>query len=322
MSRDLGVLETVTHVAASARHVHFHPEKMLALVPRWDTEARPLTWDHPCHYSDGTEVTARYVFVLDVLNHCFWPDMGKPAWGVLYNGEYYSGYWGLAASLKRAIENSVPITDPFFLSRISADELERVFEGVGEIPLFGERLKNLREAGQVLIRDWGGDVVHLIQSAKNEARRLVDHVVFSFSSFRDETTYKGKTVRFWKRAQIFAYDLHLAFSGGGLGNFTDIEDLTAFADYKLPQVLRHLGVISYESELARRIDRMEWLQPGCEEEVEIRAMTILAVEEIKRALASRGIKVSSAQVDAWLWTLGQSDEFRQKPYHRCRTIFY
>jgi hypothetical protein len=262
------------------------------------------------------------VFVLDVLNHCFWPRSDRPPWSVLYDGKYYSGYWGLAASLKRAIEKNIPLTDSLFLSRLSADVLKGVFEGVGEIPLIEERLVNLREAGQVLIREWRGDVVNLIRSAGNEAGRLVDLVVSSFSSFRDEALYKGKKIYFWKRAQIFAYDLHLAFGGKGLGNFIDIEDLTAFADYKLPQVLRHLGVISYESELARRIDNMEWLQPGCEEEIEIRAMTIWAVEEIRKALAGKGEKVSSAQIDGWLWKLGQSDEFRQKPYHRCRTIFY
>ena len=41
-----------------------------------------------------------------------------------------------------------------------------------------------------------------------------------------------------------------------------MERLTAFADYKLPQVLRELGIISYHPELAARIDAMEYLQAG------------------------------------------------------------
>lgn len=322
MSSGLPVLESVRYVAARARHVRLHLERVPALAQEWDTEPNPPTWDHPCHYSDGAETTARWVFVLDVLNHCFWPEEGRPAWSVLYEGQYYSGYWALAASLKKAMDESIPVTDAFFLSRISADQLKYMFEGTGEIPLFEERLKNLREAGLVLIREWGGDVVNLIRSAGNEVGTLAGLVVSSFPSFRDEALYKGKKIYLWKRAQIFAYDLHLASGGKGLGDFFDIDRLTAFADYKLPQVLRHLGVLSYEPGLALKVDNKEWLQPGGEEEVEIRSMTILAVDEIRKALADRGMRVSSAKIDAWLWTLGQSDEFRRKPYHRCRTIFY
>jgi hypothetical protein len=129
-------------------------------------------------------------------------------------------------------------------------------------------------------------------------------------------------VYFWKRAQIFVSDLHSAFQGSRWGAFDDIARLTAFADYKLPQVLRELGVISYHPGLARRIDGLVYLDAGSEEEIEIRAMTIHAVEELKKAFARTGKAVSAAAVDNWLWQLGQSDAFRHRPYHRCRTIFY
>ncbi len=60
-----------------------------------------------------------------------------------------------------------------------------------------------------------------------------------------------------------------------------MQRLTAFADYKLPQVLRELGIISYDRRLASRIDAMESLRAGCEEEVEIRAMTVWAAEQLE-----------------------------------------
>jgi hypothetical protein len=101
-----------------------------------------------------------------------------------------------------------------------------------------------------------------------------------------------------------------------------MERLTAFADYKLPQVLRELGIISYRPGLAARVDAMERLQPGSEEEVEIRAMTVWAVEELRKGFRETGRKLTSPQVDNWLWQLGQTDAFRQRPFHRCRTIFY
>ncbi|HAA05676.1 MAG TPA: hypothetical protein DCE18_20245, partial [Syntrophobacteraceae bacterium] len=35
-----------------------------------------------------------------------------------------------------------------------------------------------------------------------------------------------------------------------------------------------------------------------------------------------GIHTSDMAIDQWLWQLGQMEEFRAKPYHRCRTLFY
>jgi hypothetical protein len=150
----------------------------------------------------------------------------------------------------------------------------------------------------------------------------VQRVVSSFPSFQDEAQYQGQTVFFWKRAQLFVADLHAAFSGQGWGRYDDIHELTAFADYKLPQVLRELGIISYHPDLAERIDLRQDLTKGGEEEIEIRAMTIRAVEELKKTFAGMGREVTSASVDQWLWQLGQLETFRKRPYHRCRTIFY
>ncbi len=147
-------------------------------------------------------------------------------------------------------------------------------------------------------------------------------LVAAFPSFRDEAVYHGQTVYFWKRAQIFVADLYHAFAGKAWGGFSDLDQLTAFADYKLPQVLRHLGVISYHPDLELRIDQREHLPAGSEEEVEIRAATIWAVEALRETFHQAGISTYSMDVDQWLWRLGQIETFRGQPYHRCRTIFY
>ena len=143
-----------------------------------------------------------------------------------------------------------------------------------------------------------------------------------FSSFRDQVTYRGQKVFFYKRAQLFAADLHGALGGKGLGNFSDMKDLTVFADYKLPQVLRHVGVFEYSPGLAEKVDRKIHLDPGSEEEVEIRANTVWAVELICREMRGLGKKVGASEIDWLLWNLGQDDGFRAKPYHRTVTMYY
>jgi hypothetical protein len=319
----LPVLPSIKPVITQTRMVHFHPDRIASAIAQWGHLLNPDSyWEHPCHFFDGTAETVRWIFTLDVMNHCFWPDQGELVWTVYYKNIPYSGYWGLAASLKRAVESGFPVTDPAWLSQIGENDLTHIFSGEGLIPQFTERLHNLREAGSVILSAFGGDIVSLFEKVSGSAVRLVLEVVSSFLSFRDEAVYRDHKIYLWKRAQIFASDVFTAFGGKSWGNFSDIGKLTAFADYKLPQVLRELGIISYDSELAAKVDGFQYLQPGCEQEVEIRAMTIWAVEEIKNAFDRMGRKVTSPQVDNWLWQLGQFDTFRNHPYHRCRTIFY
>jgi hypothetical protein len=319
----LPVLSSVSPIVKRCRRVRFHPECIERAVETHGASIEEeVTWAHPCHYFDGTEESIRWIFVLDVLNHCFWPDPGEPVWTVTLRDTGYSGYWGLAASLKRAVEQGIPITDARYLTGIPRADLQGIFSGEGEIPLFEERLANLREAGRAISTSWGGDIMNLLRACGGSGIRLVLEVVNTFPSFRDEAVYDGEKVFFWKRAQIFAANLYAAFAGEGIGKLAGMDGLTAFADYKLPQVLRELGIIAYSADLADKIDTFQAIEPGGEEEVEIRAVTLHAVETLRVGFAEKGRKVSSIAVDEWLWRLGQLDEFRTKPYHRCRTIFY
>lgn len=324
-SQSLPVLSALQPIIGRCRWVVFHPERLEAAVELWDDSlAGRHTWHHPCHFFDGTAETVRWIFVVDVLNHCFWPDKGRPTWTVRYQGRDYSGYWGLAASLKRAREEGFPITDPGYLAELSEGDLREIFRGAreAEIPLLGERLSCLREAGQVILSRWRGNLVHLLEETRGSAVKTVQQVVATFGSFRDEAHYRERTVYFWKRAQLFVADVHAAFDGKGWGKFDDLGNLTAFADYKLPQVLREMGVIEYHQDLANRVDQLVKLAAGSDEEIEIRAMTIWAVEALKGALGRRGKAVTSAAIDQWLWQFGQLAPYRRRPYHRCRTIFY
>jgi hypothetical protein len=41
--------------------------------------------------------------------------------------------------------------------------------------------------------------------------------------------------------------------GEGLGRFDDISQLTMFADYRVPVVLRQMGILVYSSQLAQKV---------------------------------------------------------------------
>jgi hypothetical protein len=129
-------------------------------------------------------------------------------------------------------------------------------------------------------------------------------------------------VRFFKRAQILIADLAGAFDDTGLGHFSDLDQLTAFADYKVPQVLRRLELLRYHPVLAERIARRELLPVGSVEEIEIRAATIWGVELLRRALAEQGREMTASEIDWLLWQTGQHLPTDAKPYHRTLTIYY
>jgi hypothetical protein len=317
------VLESARQVAVRSRLVQIDHGLLARFCEELVREGLQIpTWDDAYHFNDGTEETVTYLLVLDTLNACFWPAPGTIRWEIDYDSARLSGYYGLAACLKRAFESEMPIRRADTLARLSQGDLAEVFMGRGTLQLMERRLDALRELGRGLLSNYEGKAHKLVESARGSAVGLAELLANNFSSFRDVAAYQGRKVYFYKRAQIFATDLHAAFGSKGWGRFEDLDELTAFADYKLPQVLRHVGILCYAEQLAHKVDQKILLEAGSAEEVEIRANTIWAVEMIRRELSSGGSPVKAFEVDWILWNMGQADAFRKKPYHRTVTIFY
>lgn len=80
-------------------------------------------------------------------------------------------------------------------------------------------------------------------------------IIQEFICFRDEAVYHGQNVSFYKRAQILIGDIWACFSGMTLGFFGDIDTITMFADYRVPQVLVHFGAMKYSDALHERLTK-------------------------------------------------------------------
>jgi Potential Queuosine, Q, salvage protein family len=325
-----GILSSTRTVLEEGEHVWIDQERLSRLALQWTqqggdgTALYTPTWYEKYHFHDGSERTVNWLLLLDALNFCFWAEKGQPRWQIEYKGELLNGYWAEAAVLTRAVEEGVPLWDAMYLSNISSDDVAHIFRGIPSsppIPLFEQRLLNAREVGQVLLERYDGQFTCAIEQVEGDAVKLALLLATNFSSFNDVAMYRNREVRFLKRAQICVADMYGSFGGKQWGAFYNMDALTAFADYKLPQVLRHLGVLVYESTLAKRIDNQELLAQGSEEEIEIRGATIWACELLRRAMASHGQVVTAAEVDQRLWLLGQASA-HMRPYHRTRTIYY
>jgi hypothetical protein len=61
---------------------------------------------HELHPKFKDESTVDFIFMMDLLNFCFWSDKTDPndRFAVLYRGKLWTGYWSLVAALQRALE--------------------------------------------------------------------------------------------------------------------------------------------------------------------------------------------------------------------------
>ncbi len=330
---ELGILGSTRSVLEQGEHVWIAFDKLEQLSNQWVHEyatthetmlsSEPL-WNNMYHFHDGTERTINWLLLLDALNFCFWAEKDRERWRVDYNGKILNGYWAEAASLTRAVEEGIPVWDAKYLQTISEDAVATIFRpstGADSIPLFEQRVFNMREVGRVLQESYHGQFTHAIELVQGDAVALVRLLARDFASFNDIATYRNREVRFLKRAQICIADIYGSFGGKQWGAFTNLDQLTIFADYKVPQILRHYGILEYAPALAKRVDTLELLAAQSEEEIEIRAATIWACELLRCAVSRQGYKMNALEIDQKLWSQSQTVE-NMRPYHRVRTQYY
>jgi hypothetical protein len=315
------ILHAIAPVIPHLRHVTIDEAQLRQACAQIAPETLRLpTWDDDVFILHPPEDRAAQILLFNTINFSYW---GRPKWTIDFRGRPEDGAWGMLGAIARAEQDeSFPLFDGAYLATIPASDLRHILRGNVEIPMFQQRLDILHKVGHVLVEQLDGSFINLIPAAGNDAVALVRSLVSRLPSFNDVATLGGHPVAFYKRAQLVAAMLYEAFEGKGLGDLRRTEELTVFADYKLPQVLRRLGVLCYADHLARQIDRLEPLAAGSQEEIEIRAATVWAGELMRRELVSRYPHITALHIDYWLWHEGQVQGAGIKPYHRARSIYY
>lgn len=300
--------------------------ELLIHTDRWKThQLNPKTADVDA---------VRWVFLSAVGNFSFWSSSNKPKYHVKYNGQIWTGYWSWIAAINRALDEDRNICNAEFLSNLTMKELKHILrsDSETEMELLDERLQVLREAGCVLLENFNGDFINLLHKCNKSAQNLVQAIVEHFPSFKDTAVFNGKTVCLYKRAQILVADIWACCGGKGLGEFHDIDTITIFADYRVPQILAHFNILKYSDELMDLLKKETLMTSGERLEVEIRGCTIwaaeLLVQEIRKRLESDEIKnqthVNSILVDHFLWDYRRErdEETSITPMHYIRCIYY
>ncbi|KAK4141185.1 uncharacterized protein C8A04DRAFT_39317 [Dichotomopilus funicola] len=299
----------------------------------------PATWSshelHPDRWELGDEETVAFIFTMDLLNFSFWSEKKEEdRFAVEYGGKRWTGYWSLVAALRRALDEGIPITDPHFWQsedECTLDVLKNVFRCSTneQMPLLEERLACLREAGKVLYEKYHCSPIKLIDAADGSAAALVNLLAKDFDCFRDEHPFEGrrKPIRFLKRAQILVADLWACFEGEDYGEFRDIDKITMFADYRIPQILNNMGCLFYSPPLEAAIRAKKDIPQGGSWEMQLRACSIWCVELLRKEIVRQhpDTQINAILMDFFLYDTIKEMEDQGKevaPHHRTRSIWY
>jgi hypothetical protein len=323
VSKPMDVLDRIRagcrSVAENARHVRIEvgriPEYARSLSLRIGA---PPRLDTTVHYLDDEAATVAYFVTLDAVN------FGSGYFPHLRKRPGASGYYTIAASLTDRFRARGPIP-PAELVRITPQDCSSLFGQDKKNPPIRELMSLFAHAwndlGRTVVEQHDGSFIQLVRTADHSARRLVE-LLSAQPFFRDETSYDGEQVLFYKRAQLLASDLALAFDDAGPGRFEDLDRLTIFADNLVPHVLYIDGILTYTPRLRTRIEEEEPIASGSQEEVEIRACAVDACERVVSSLCKAGQPATPRDLDIVLWNRGQQAEYKNVPRHRTRTVFY
>jgi hypothetical protein len=278
------------HIAAEARSVRIDLEALEALQPGPAPELDPQR-----HYLEGLDAdVADYLLVLDAIN------FGSGWFPTLRKRVGSSGYFTVAWALADRWRAGAGWT-PAQLRAIRTEEVADTLGQARDHELMALYAQALRELGRFLGERRALDVV---AEVRGSAVRLAELLATTMTMWHD--------TGFYKRAQIAPSDLAL----GGVAQFSDLDALTIFADNLLPHVLRCEGVLVYDERLAAHIEAGRLVRPGPQER-EIRGCAIHACAAIARRTG-----MTERDIDNALWYRGQRPEFKARPRHRCRTVYY
>lgn len=90
------------------------------------------------------------------------------------------------------------------------------------------------DIGQVLEQKYAGRFSNFLQGKRMRALELLQVIVTEIPGFDDVHRYKGKKVRFYKKAQLLVNDLAKISGIEEVARISGLEELTGKADYKIP----------------------------------------------------------------------------------------
>jgi hypothetical protein len=315
------VVDSLKTLMLNPKHVFLDKEILKEKAKIFLTTVVPA-WDNDLQFVGTPEQTAQYYFFLDSTNFCFWAMKGEERWAYDVEGKYMSGYYAYSRAIKDAFTKYPQLFDASYLSSISFEDFKNIFQvksTKNTLLLLDERHAIIKENFSILKEKFDGQAINLIKQSGKDAGVCVEIILKYFPSFRDTVEYEGQKYLFLKRAQIFPSDI--SFTGIPELRLRNLDHLTVFADYKLPQLFESLGIFNYSEELNSEIINEMLIPAGSLKEMELRASSIMACEIMREELVHLGRNITTHELDWILWVEAKKTTF-SKPHHKALTVFY
>lgn len=306
------IITSCEYVSSNSKHVSINLEKLNILIENInDIKMKNWLSSSPFGLLDlPVETIINFLLIYEAIDFSFW---GKPKWSI--DTEYGNLDGSIAllyAMLKYVKENKT--TD---FSTIEMDEFESILGGDIQIPLFDERLDIIREISKIVNEKMNGNFYKYIQ-AINSDYELFELIINNFPNFKDDRIYNGQTIYFYKLAQLLTSDiLHIREMKENID--VDCSHLIGCADYKIPQILRAMGILVFDDELSKLVDSQTELSINSEYEVEIRASMLTVINMIDKQL---GGKFNRIDINDYLFMKKKDKTLVLKPYHLTRCTNY
>ena len=178
--------------------------------------------------------------------------------------------------------------------------IDRLIEilAMKRFPLLEERAKHLRE----LLVDAEAISLDLYDSDKKDIDPHMQAIVSSFPGYGSDIFLKRTSLYFlqlYRRYRWFEEALH---------------HLHIPADYQVPRLMDHLGILEYSSELRYEIESDRLIPKWSQKECEIRAATVIVARDLCKEL-----KWTVADVDGYFWLGARGLD---NPFHLTITSDY
>ena len=306
------IITSCKYISENSRTVKINEKKIDEFINQIK-EIKPKHWLSFSPYNLlelPVDTIINFLVVYEAIDFSFW---GNPKWTIdTSDGKEDGSIALLYVILKYVREKNT--TD---FSNITRDEFRKILGGNVEIPLFEERYNIIKNVSKVVNENMNGNFYKFIKDITID-RELFNIIIKYFPNFKDERKYKEKTVYFYKLAQLLTSDiLHIREIKENIK--VNYSNLVGCADYKIPQVMRGLGILEYGEELSELIDNKKQIEENSEYEVEIRANMLIVIDKIKEKLNNN---VCPIDINDYIWGQGKNKNIELKPYHLTRSINY
>ena len=305
------ILKTCNEVSKNSKHVHINEHAISETIKKLKSiKIEHWLSSNPYNILDlEIEDLINFFIVYSSIDYSFW---GDPKWTIKTKDSEEDGAFALIYVLLELRNYKGHLN----FEEITYEEFKRYLTGNIEIPLIKERYNAALSVSKVINTKMSGNFYQYTKDITNDVE-LFNLIIENFKVFKDERTYNGKRIYFYKLAQLVTSDiLHIKELKEHIK--TDYSNLVGCADYKIPQALRALNILEYDEELSAIVDNKIEIDENSEYEVEIRANMITVIAKLKEKLPN----FNSIDINDMIWELSHDKTLNLKPYHRTRTMSY